>query len=203
MPRRPVAGSRERILDVATALFYARGVRAVGMSEVVDAAGCGKNLLYGHFPSKADLVAAYLERFRERREAAAERVVRERDGDPAAQLVALVAEVAGRIGTPGFRGCALRHYLVEFPDADDAAGRIARGYLQDSRTRVADLASHLGTADPDGVTERVWLVVEGLYASAARPADRSTGRAAVALVTETVESAVRGRRQANGCSTKS
>jgi AcrR family transcriptional regulator len=190
MPRRPMAGARERILDAATALFYARGVRAVGTNEVVEAAGCGKNVLYAHFPSKADLAAAYLERFRARRERALERALAASD-DPGAQLVALTAEVADRVGAPGFRGCALRNYLTEFPDADDAASRVAHDYLRDSRARVAALVDRLGVADPAGVTERVWLVVEGLYANGTHPTDRATARAAVALVEEIVTTARR------------
>jgi AcrR family transcriptional regulator len=190
VPRRPTAGARERILDNAAALFYARGVRAVGMSEVVEAAGCGKNLLYTHFPSKVDLVTAYLERFRARRERAAERAIGSRD-DPAAQLVALAAEVAGRIGTPGFRGCALRNYLAEFPDDADEASRVARTYLSNSRAQVAALAGRLDAADPAGVAERVWLVVEGLYASGARPRGGAEARTAVALVEEIIARAPR------------
>jgi AcrR family transcriptional regulator len=185
-----MAGARERILDAATVLFYARGVRAVGTSEVVEAAGCGKNLLYAHFPSKLDLVAAYLERFRARRERALERAVAGCD-DPGEQLVALVAEVADRVGAPGFRGCALRNYLTEFPDADDAASRVAHDYLRESRARVAALVDRLEVADRAGVTERIWLVVEGLYASGAHPADAVSARAAVALVEEIVAAAPR------------
>jgi AcrR family transcriptional regulator len=190
VPRRPTTGAREQVLDAAAALFYARGVRAVGMSEVVEAAGCGKNLLYAHFPSKVDLVAAYLERFRARRERAAERAIGSRD-DPAAQLVALAAEVADRIGTPGFRGCALRNYLTEFPDVDDEPSRVARTYLRDSRAQVAALVARLDVADAEGVTERIWLVVEGLYASGTRPADGAVTRTATALVEEILAGASR------------
>jgi AcrR family transcriptional regulator len=193
VPRRPTTGARERILDAASALFYSRGVRAVGMNEVVEAAGCGKNLLYAHFPSKVELVAAYLERFRVRRERAAERAIGSSD-DPAAQLVALAAEVAGRIGTPGFRGCALRNYLTEFPEADDEASRVARAYLRASRAEVRAIARRLGVADADGLAERIWLVVEGLYASATRPAAESDARTAVALVEEIIAGAPRNAR---------
>jgi AcrR family transcriptional regulator len=161
------------------------------MNEVVEAAGCGKNLLYAQFPSKVDLIAAYLERFRARRDATAQAVLRDHDGDPAAQLVALTAEVARRADAPGFRGCAMRNYLVEFPDADDAASRVARGYLRDSRAAVAALVGDLGVGDEGGVAERIWLVVEGLYASGSRPSERSDARTAVALVEEIIAGAPR------------
>ena len=190
MPRRPLPGARDRILDAAGALFYARGVRAVGMSEVVEAAGCGKNLVYRHFPSKADLVAAYLGRFRAARERAADDAVAAAP-DPAAQLVALTAEVADRACTPGFRGCALRNHLVEFPDADDAASRVAHAYLAASRARVAASVAALDAADPAGTVERILLVLDGLHARAGRPADPAAARAAVDLVAEIVERARR------------
>jgi AcrR family transcriptional regulator len=74
---------RERILTAATQLFYVNGVRAVGMAEVIAAAGCGKNMLYRHFPSKAALTAAYLRRVRAERDTAAANALA-RVGDMAA-----------------------------------------------------------------------------------------------------------------------
>ena len=180
MPRRPTAGARDRILDTAAALFYARGVRAVGLNDVIGAAGCGKNLLYTHFPTKADLVAAYLDRFRTMRRTGADTALRAHDGDAAAQLVALTAEVADRVADPRFRGCAMRNYLAEFPDTDDDPARVARDYLHGARAQVAALVDQLGVADPAGLTERIWLVHQGLYGERGPAA----GATAVALVGE-------------------
>src|SRR6185437_13687935 len=53
---------RQRILDTASALFYARGVRAVGVDLVVEASGVAKTSLYRHFRTKDDLIVAFLER---------------------------------------------------------------------------------------------------------------------------------------------
>ena len=48
-------GSRDKILDVAEALFARRGFAGVGLREVAEAAGLGKSSLFHHFRSKAQL----------------------------------------------------------------------------------------------------------------------------------------------------
>src|SRR3981189_540259 len=57
---------RERILDTAYELFSRRGVRGVGVDEVIAHAGVAKATLYAHFPSKDDLVLAFLEQREQR-----------------------------------------------------------------------------------------------------------------------------------------
>ncbi|HYT48639.1 MAG TPA: helix-turn-helix domain-containing protein, partial [Burkholderiales bacterium] len=50
----------ERILAAADKLFYRQGIRAVGVDAVAAEAGVSKRTLYNHYPSKDDLIAAYL-----------------------------------------------------------------------------------------------------------------------------------------------
>ena len=52
--------ARDRVFDVAADLFYREGVRAVGVDAIVKKAGVAKISLYRTFPSKDDLVLAYL-----------------------------------------------------------------------------------------------------------------------------------------------
>jgi AcrR family transcriptional regulator len=190
MARAAAPDSRERILDAVTPLFYEQGVRAVGTSRIVEAAGCGKNLLYAQFPSKTDLVAGYLARFREQREQSVGAAVRAAGPDPADQLVAVVAEVAERSAEPAYRGCPFRNYLTEFPHDDDPPARIAREFLAASRARISGLVEQLPVADRRGLVDRIGLVLDGLYAAAAHPLDDRTGPVAVALVRELVDRAV-------------
>ena len=56
------ASSRDKILEVAEALYARRGFAGVGMREVADAAGLGKSSLFHHFRSKVQLYLAVLER---------------------------------------------------------------------------------------------------------------------------------------------
>ena len=53
--------ARRRLLDTATRLFYAEGIRAVGIDRIIAQAGVAKATFYNHFPSKDDLVLAYVE----------------------------------------------------------------------------------------------------------------------------------------------
>ncbi|WP_247826764.1 TetR/AcrR family transcriptional regulator [Arthrobacter antioxidans] len=56
--------ARQRIRDASYDLFVQRGVRAVGINEIIHAAGVAKASFYSHFPSKNDLVRAFLDRRR-------------------------------------------------------------------------------------------------------------------------------------------
>ena len=55
------APARERILASAYELFARRGIRAVGVDEVIQHADVAKATLYRHFASKDELVLAFLQ----------------------------------------------------------------------------------------------------------------------------------------------
>ena len=63
LPRR---SAREQILDTAYELFTQRGIRAVGVDEVIARSSVAKATLYKHFRSKNDLALAFLERREQR-----------------------------------------------------------------------------------------------------------------------------------------
>jgi len=50
-----------RLLDAASVLFYDRGVHAVGVDTIAEAAGVTKKTLYDRFGSKEALVVSYLQ----------------------------------------------------------------------------------------------------------------------------------------------
>jgi AcrR family transcriptional regulator len=186
VPRTADPATRDRIVATAGRLFYERGVRGVGMAEIVSGAGCGKNALYRWFPSKAELSAAYLLGFAELRAAATRHAVEGLDEQPAEALVALTRELAKRSASAEFRGCPFRNYLREFTSYDDEPGRVAVHWVNAARAQVAGLVEQLDVADPDELTERVWLVMEGLYSPVPAPDPDQTADVAVRLVEELV-----------------
>ena len=177
-PADPTA--RDRILDAATTLFYERGVTAVGMSELVEVAGTGKNVLYRHFPGKDELVLAYLQRFAERLEARMDEATADLPPDRA--LGALVEHVAGLVSHRRHRGCPFRNYLRETRDTISPAGRFALARVRGLRRRAEDLCVALGAEDPSALADRVWVVLEGLYAAAPYPERARLAATAVRLV---------------------
>lgn len=191
MARTPAPGTRDRILDTAARLFYDNGVRAVGMQQIVSETGIGKNLLYREFESKDELVVAYLERLRGDWAALVAEHVEPLADDPAAQLVALTRLAAAQVSEDGYRGCAFRNCYSEFPDPDNPAGRVAGAHLQGMRRQVLAIARRIPVADPQQLGERVWLVVEGIYAASAHPGGRKAAANGIAMVEDLIADRLR------------
>jgi hypothetical protein len=61
------AAPRERILGAASELFTRQGVGATGVDSLIETAGVAKATFYRHFPSKDDLIIAWLRDPRTRR----------------------------------------------------------------------------------------------------------------------------------------
>src|SRR6202048_3519889 len=85
---------RERILAAARELFYRRGIHAVGVDAIAEAAGTNKMTLYRHFASKDALVAACLSEVTQEFDAAWDALAAAHAGDPEGQLLAWLHHVA-------------------------------------------------------------------------------------------------------------
>lgn len=152
----------ERILKAATRLFYAEGIRAVGVDAVAAAAGVTKRTLYYHFRSKDALVAACLER--RARDAAAVP-----DLSPAAAAEAVLArfdELHGWFRTDRFRGCPFVNAVTEVGADGHPAVAIARRFKADRRAWFTALLARAGAADPDGLAAQLMLLVDGAIVGA-------------------------------------
>lgn len=198
------AGAKDRVLDAAVRLFYSEGIHAVGLQRVIDECGCGKNLLYSHFPSKDDLVAAYLERMRDAWSTRLQRELAPDDGDPAAQLISVVRAAGRDVGTPGYRGCAFLNAAAEYPDTGHPVRELCTAHVTDIAAVLHKLATDARLHDPQTVTDRLMLVVNGLRASGATLGTPAV-TTAVSLAKDIVRSAspqdtYHGEGTGGGCS---
>ncbi len=121
---RPLTPGARRILDVASRLFYERGIHAVGVDLIAAESGVTKRTLYDRFGSKDALVTAYLvARGRRWRSAVQDRSA-DLD-DPAARVLAPF-DVLPTWVAENRRGCAFVNASAELPDPSHSARHVIR-----------------------------------------------------------------------------
>ena len=159
--------ARERILDTAYELFSRRGIRDVGIDELVDRAGVAKATLYRHFPSKDDLVIAFLER-REQRWTLAwvEAEARRRGTTPEDQLLAIFELFDEWFHRDDFEACSFINVLLEMGPAHPA-GQASLRHLASIRSVVARLAEEAALRDPESFARSWHILMKGSIVSAA------------------------------------
>jgi AcrR family transcriptional regulator len=175
---------RDRLLETASALFYSRGARSVGVDLIVEEAGVAKTSLYRHFRTKDDLVAAYLEREDADFWATWDRIAGRYEDDPAAELDAHLDWIGERLRRPNYRGCPQLNIAAEFPDADHPARRVAEAHKRELRRRLRKIAERLHLERPEELAGQLSLLINGAFVSSqvlspdeAIPLLRSTTRA--------------------------
>ena len=103
---------RERILAVARELFYRRGIHAVGVDAIAEAAGTNKMTLYRHFSSKDELVAACLRELVAEIDADWDAIAAAHPGNPKGELVAWFQHIGQWFIRESGRGCALANAAI-------------------------------------------------------------------------------------------
>lgn len=160
------SSARERLLAAANELFYRDGIRSVGIDEIIAAADVAKMSLYRSFPSKDELVAAYLRERDVRYWEWWDSVVARHPNAPRDQLMALVRYLAKLPSRPGWRGCPFTNAATEFPEPDHPARRVAEENKRKLRSRLRDLAREADARDAESLADQLVLLFEGVYASA-------------------------------------
>ena len=189
-----------RVLATAARLFYAHGVRAVGVEWIVAESGVAKTSLYRHFHTKDDLIAAYLERedreFWRQWDAAVDSVA----GDPGRELMALLEWIGQRVSREGYRGCPQINVAAEFSDPDHPARRIRARHKAAMYERLKAIVSRIGTRHPEEVAYQIALLIDGAFTSDGRLVRigaarilQSAVRALLGTVHRGARSAARGR----------
>jgi AcrR family transcriptional regulator len=163
---RPIEGPRERLLNVADDLFYRRGIRNVGIDEIIATAGVAKASLYNHFASKDELVAEYVRRRGAEWWAWFRAAVETRATTPEGQLLAVFDVLIEWVGDARFRGCALQNAGIELADPAHPAHLSVVTSKRAARAFLARLATDAGYRKPKAVAEQLALLFEGAIITA-------------------------------------
>lgn len=181
-------GARDRILRAAETLFRRHGINATGVAELAAAANVSKRTLYHHFPSKDDVVLAYLRDRSDDRESGPESVLSRSDLSPRARLLELfvLAESEGR----PHRGSPFVNAAVEVADPRHPVHRFAADLERDFTERLAGIAREAGARDPEGVAIRLALLYNGAAAHAVVTDTTEAGPIAYAMAASILDRAI-------------
>ncbi|PZF09348.1 TetR/AcrR family transcriptional regulator [Curtobacterium sp. MCPF17_011] len=177
------AETAARIVETADALFYTRGIQAVGMDEIRSTAGVSLKKLYAAFPGKEQLIAAVLAGRHEFWEQGIRAAVDAADG-PRAQLLAVYDFLESWFGDETFRGCGFINAFGELGATSPAIAEIARDHKDSFQRFVAEITAR-AVPDADRAEElasQLALLAEGAQTTAA--------------IAGTTEAAVHARRAA-------
>ncbi|MRX42174.1 TetR/AcrR family transcriptional regulator [Agromyces kandeliae] len=139
--------ARERLLATASALFYREGIHSVGVDRIVGEAGVTRATFYRHFPSKEDLVEAYLGVEDANIRAAFDAA--EATGAPPRELVGLVIDgLAEDVARHHTRGCPFINAAAEYPDADSGVRRAVAAHREWFRSELEHVLDAADAPDP-------------------------------------------------------
>lgn len=161
---------RQRILETTDRLFYGQGIRAVGVDTIATEIGISKRTLYNYFPSKDELIVAYLTRRIRPAEAA--------DLPPLDQILGAFDRLERSFASGVFRGCPFVNAVAELKEPKHAANKIALAFKEQRRTWFRELLTRLEVADADALATQLMLLVDGAIAAALVRGDPKIARAA-------------------------
>jgi AcrR family transcriptional regulator len=180
------ASARDRILATAYELFAQRGVRDVGVDEIINRSGVAKATLYKHFPSKEDLIEAFLQS-REQRWTLdfVEAESRQRGSTPEEQLLAIFDVFDGWFQRDDFEACSFINVLLEM-GSQHPLGRSSIRYLQNIRAIVRARAEAAGLLQPEEFAHSWHILMKGCIIAASE-GDRHAAQRAKAMALNLID----------------
>lgn len=155
--------ARRRLLDTATRLFYNNGIHSVGIDRIIAEAGIAKATFYKHFPSKDDLVLAYIEE-QDRLGRAAVASLPEQG--PQAMIAAIMGRISDAVTAGGWRGCPFLNAAAEYPDPTSTVRQAIEARRAWYHALLTDLLVANGDPVPYTTASLLVALSDGLLESA-------------------------------------
>ena len=159
------ATPKDRLFQTAARLFYQHGYRAVGVDTLALESGIGKMTLYRHYPSKDDLIVAYLRDSNEVFWNNFEQITKDAR-TPREKLLAFFGALQDYVVTPACYGCPFLNVATEYPETDYAGHQVAIEHKQTVRARFNQFAKEAGAHQPEALANALFLLMDGAYVAA-------------------------------------
>ena len=159
----PKKSLRDQILKVADELFYRDGIHVTGVDTIIAKSGVAKTTLYRYFPSKDDLVVAYLQDRDRRFWECIEAAINQASDDPKAKLLAIFEWLEDLIAQPDCYGCPFLITITEFPALDYPGHQLAVAHKNQMRDQLIELVKHAGAAKPKELGAHLLMLLDGAF----------------------------------------
>ena len=153
---------KDKVFQTAARLFYQNGYRATGVDTIAAESGIGKMTLYRHYPSKADLIVAYLKDSDELFWSNFEQIVKDAS-TPRDKLLAFFESLQEYVTTPACYGCPFLNVATEYPEIDYSGHQVALQHKQRVRSKFRQLAGEAGAREPEVLADQLFLLMDGAY----------------------------------------
>jgi AcrR family transcriptional regulator len=153
---------KDRILDTASRLFYNQGYHITGINQIIEEAEIARASLYNHFPSKTDLLLAYLDRTHAEWFIELDRYLAPFE-TPREKLLALFDYRIQRQRKLKYKGCHFNKITAETCDDEQVFLRV-KAHKGRFRQYIRDLVAstgHRGLLDNEILADTLFLLVEG------------------------------------------
>jgi len=108
--------ARDKILRTAIILFNEHGVHTTGIDKIIADSDVAKMTFYKHFPSKNDLINAYLDYRDKVQFERLERHTIKKTADARLQILGIFDALDEWFSEPDYKGCAFTRGLADFGD---------------------------------------------------------------------------------------
>jgi AcrR family transcriptional regulator len=156
------ARPKDKLFQKAARLFYQHGYRAIGVDTIAVESGIGKMTLYRHYPSKDDLIVAYLKDSDETFWANFDEIVKNAI-TPRDKLLAFFESLQQYASTPACYGCPFLNVATEYPEMDHPGHQVALQHKESVRARFRSLAKEAGAREPNVLADQLFLLMDGAY----------------------------------------
>jgi AcrR family transcriptional regulator len=153
--------ARDRILASADRLFYQHGIQAVGVQRLLQESAVTRVTFYRHFPSKDELVLAYLDRRGQLARAAVQAVVDAHPGDPCRALHAWAVAFTEDGQVDEFRGCTFVNAAAEYGQPDHPVRLMAIAHRRWINQITETLLGQAGHPEPQAATRALLALRTG------------------------------------------
>ena len=153
---------KDKVFNVAARMFYQHGYRAIGVDTLAAESGIGKMTLYRHYPTKDDLIVAYLKDSNDLFWKNFEQITKDA---PTARgkILSFFEGLQDYVQSPSCYGCPFLNVATEYPETDYPGHQVAIEHKQSVRTRFRQLATEAGAKKPDVLADQLLLLMDGAY----------------------------------------